>query len=177
MPLLLGLAGWWPHLPFFQGRAASTAWRLQTVPEQGGPCRVPRTSVPAGTAGTCCPPACPPLCVRCLLFLCWAVGVGVQGGAMPGAWRCRDSRPDLAAWSLPSRSFVMCSVTEQLKLRSSPIGILGESCGHRHSRASDPLPCLHPQRFPLVRPGCCKGNWAGCPQEPMVCQQPRSVHG
>lgn len=96
MPSLLGLAVWWPRLPFFQGRAASPAWCLQTVPEQGGPPGVPRTPVPAGAAGLL--PARPPaVCVRCLLCLCGAAGVGVHGWATPGGGA---ARPDLAAWSL-----------------------------------------------------------------------------
>lgn len=142
MPFLLGLAVWWPRLPFFQGRAASPAWCLQTVPEQGGPPGVPRTSVPAGAAGACCPSACPLLCVRCLLFLCWAAGVGMHGGVTPGSGA---SWPDLVAWSLQSRSFVMSSVTEQPKPSSSLVLDVGrKSCGHRHSRTSDLLPVALP---------------------------------
>lgn len=43
-------------------------------------------------------PARPPaVCVRCLLCLCGAAGVGVHGWATPGGGA---ARPDLAAWSL-----------------------------------------------------------------------------
>lgn len=84
----------------------------------------------------------------CALLAVLVLGGGGGCAGCGDAWWCRDSRPDLAAWSLLSRSFVMCSVTEQLKLRSSPVPDIGRKLWPQAQQGLRPAALPPPPALP-----------------------------